>query len=77
MPLNPIARKGEAMNKSNPSVTGIVEISQRVHDLDLMRRFYEQVLGLQVLRENKNSAGTVIVVFYFDISDQDPSCPTQ
>ena len=52
------------MNKSNQSITGIAEISLRVHDLDLMRRFYEQVLGLQVLRENKNSDGTVIVVFY-------------
>ena len=58
------ALKGEAMNKSNQSITGIAEISLRVHDLDLMRRFYEQVLGLQVLRENKDSDGTVIVVFY-------------
>ena len=52
------------MNKSNQSITGIAEISLRAHDLDLMRRFYEQVLGLQVLQENKNSDGTVIVVFY-------------
>ena len=52
------------MNKSNQSVTGIAEISLRVHDLDLMRKFYEQVLGLEVLQEIKNSDGTVIVVFY-------------
>ena len=52
------------MNKSNQSITGIAEIALRVHDLDLMRRFYEQVIGLQVLRETKNSDGTVIVVFY-------------
>src|SRR4030067_431191 len=52
------------MNKSNQSVTVIAEISLRVHDLDLMRKFYEQVLGLDVLREIKNSDGTVIVVFY-------------
>ena len=52
------------MNKSNQSVTGIAEISLRVHDLDLMRKFYEQVLGLEVLREIKNSDDTVIVVFY-------------
>ena len=52
------------MNKSNQSVTGIAEISLRVHDLDLMRKFYEQVLGLEVLREIKNSDGTVIGVFY-------------
>ena len=52
------------MNKPNQSITGIAEIALRVHDLDLMRRFYEQVIGLQVLRETKNSDGTVIVVFY-------------
>ena len=48
------------MNKSNPSVTGIAEISLRVHDLDLMRRFYEQVLGLEVLREYQESSGKAI-----------------
>ncbi len=48
------------MNKSNQSITGIAEISLRVHDLDLMRRFYEQVLGLQVLRENQESSGKAI-----------------
>ena len=52
------------MNKPNQSITGIAEIALRVHDLDLMRRFYEQVIGLEVLRENKNSDGAVIVVFY-------------
>jgi len=52
------------MNKPNQSITGIAEIALRVHDLDLMRRFYEQVIGLEVLRENKNSAGAVIIVFY-------------
>ena len=52
------------MNKPNQSITGIAEIALRVHDLDLMRRFYEQVIGLEVLREIKNSDGTVIVVFY-------------
>ncbi len=48
------------MNKSNQSVTGIAEISLRVHDLDLMRRFYGQVIGLQVLRENQESSGKAI-----------------
>ena len=52
------------MNKSNQSITGIAEISLRVHDLDLMRRFYEQVIGLQVLREIKSADGTVEIVFY-------------
>jgi len=38
------------MNKSNQSITGIAEIALRVHDLDLMRRFYEQVIGLITLQ---------------------------
>ena len=48
------------MNKPNPSITGIAEIALRVHNLDLMRRFYEQVIGLEVLREIKDSNGTII-----------------
>jgi catechol-2,3-dioxygenase len=48
------------MNQSNQAITGIAEISLRVHDLDLMRRFYEQVLGLKVLRENQASSGKAI-----------------
>ena len=52
------------MNKPNQSITGIAEIALRVHDLDLMRRFYEQVIGLEVLRETKNSDGALVVVFY-------------
>ena len=48
------------MNKSNQSITGIAEISLRVHDLDLMRRFYEQVIGLEVLREYQESSGKAI-----------------
>jgi catechol-2,3-dioxygenase len=47
------------MNKLNQSITGIAEIALRVHDLDLMRRFYEQVIGLEVLREIKDSNGTI------------------
>ena len=48
------------MNKSNQSVTGIAEISLRVHDLDLMRRFYEEVIGLEVISENEPDDGTAI-----------------
>ena len=48
------------MNKPNRSITGIAEISLRVHDLDLMRRFYEQVIGLEVLREIQESNGKAI-----------------
>jgi catechol-2,3-dioxygenase len=52
--------KEVAMNKPNQSITGITEIALRVHDLELMRRFYEQVIGLEVLREVKDSEGTAI-----------------
>jgi catechol 2,3-dioxygenase-like lactoylglutathione lyase family enzyme len=48
------------MNKPNQSITGITEIALRVHDLDLMRRFYEQVIGLEVLGENEPSDGKAI-----------------
>ena len=50
------------MNKTNRSITGMAEVALRVHDLDRMRRFYEQVIGLEVLREVKESKGTI--VFY-------------
>ena len=48
------------MNKPNQSITGIAEIALRVHDLDLMRRFYEQVIGLEVLREKERRDGKAI-----------------
>jgi len=48
------------MNTSNRSITGIAEISLRVHDLERMRRFYEQVIGLEVLREYEEATGTAI-----------------
>ena len=48
------------MNKPNQSITGITEIALRVHDLDLMRRFYEHVIGLEVIGENEPSDGTAI-----------------
>ena len=57
------------MNKPNQSITGIAEIALRVHNLDLMRRFYEQVIGLEVLREIKDDNGIkyycAIVIFDF------------
>ena len=48
------------MNKPNPSITGITEIALRVHDLDLMKSFYEQVIGLEVLGGNEDNDGTAI-----------------
>ena len=37
------------MNMPNQSITGIAEISLRVRDFDLMRKFYEEVIGLELL----------------------------
>ena len=54
------------MNKPNQSITGIAEIALRVHDLDLMRRFYEQVICLELLRENEHRDGTAIFVSVHD-----------
>lgn len=48
------------MNGPNQSITGITEVALRVHDLDLMRRFCEQGIGLEVLREINDSGGAVI-----------------
>ena len=37
------------MNKSNRPVKGLGEVSIRVTDLDKMRKFYEEVIGLEVI----------------------------
>jgi catechol-2,3-dioxygenase len=50
------------MNQSHQAIMGIAEISLRVHDLNVMRRFYEEVIGLKVLREYEDSQGKA--VFY-------------
>ena len=55
--------KGVAVNKPNQSITGITEIALRVHDLDLMRKFYEQVIGLEVLGESAPSDGSTAIFF--------------
>ena len=39
------------MNKSDRHVKGIGEVSIRVTDLDKMRKFYEEVIGLEVIRQ--------------------------
>jgi catechol-2,3-dioxygenase len=62
MLLKPIALIGVGMNRPNRSITGVAEVALRVHDLDLMRRFYEQVIGLEVLREVREGDRTI--VFY-------------
>ena len=45
--------KATAMNKSDRRVKGLGEVSIRVKDLDKMRHFYEEVVGLEVLRREQ------------------------
>lgn len=40
------------MNKSDHLIKGLGEVSIRVKDLDAMHKFYEEVLGLEVLRRD-------------------------
>ncbi len=42
------------MNKSARRVKGLGEVSIRVKDLDAMHKFYEEVVGLEVLRRDEN-----------------------
>jgi catechol 2,3-dioxygenase-like lactoylglutathione lyase family enzyme len=41
------------MNESRSRIKGLGEVSLRVQDLDVMRKFYEEVLGLEVLRRDE------------------------
>ena len=42
------------MNKPDCRVKGLGEVSIRVRDLDAMQKFYEEVVGLEVLRRDKS-----------------------
>ena len=46
--------KEAAMNKSDRRVKGLGEVSILVKDLDAMRKFYEEVVGLEVLRRDES-----------------------
>src|SRR5512138_238941 len=50
--LNSNSPKGGAMNKSARRIKGLGEVSVRVRDLDSMHKFYEEVVGLEVLRRD-------------------------
>ena len=42
------------MNESDRRVKGLGEVSVRVRDLDSMHKFYEEVVGLEVLRREES-----------------------
>ena len=42
------------MNKSDRRVKGLGEVSILVKDLDAMQKFYEEVVGLEVLRRDES-----------------------
>jgi len=42
------------MSKSNRRVKGLGEVSIQVRDLDAMQKFYEEVVGLEVLRRDED-----------------------
>ena len=42
------------MNKSDRRVKGLGEVSIQVRDLDAMQKFYEEVVGLEVLRRDES-----------------------
>ena len=42
------------MNKSDRHVKGLGEVSIQVKDLDTMQKFYEEVVGLEVLRRDED-----------------------
>jgi catechol-2,3-dioxygenase len=41
------------MKKSDPRVKGLGEVSIQAKDLDTMQKFYEEVVGLEVLRRDE------------------------
>ena len=44
------------MNKSTGRIKGLGEVSIRVNDLELMHKFYEDVIGLELLRREESYA---------------------
>jgi len=46
--------KGATMNKLDRRVKGLGEVSIRVKDLNAMHKFYEEVVGLEMLRRDES-----------------------
>ena len=54
MLVDPTGRKEGTMNKSDRLIKGLGEVSIRVRDLGAMQKFYEEVVGLEVLRREES-----------------------
>ncbi|HEY3310990.1 MAG TPA: VOC family protein [Anaerolineales bacterium] len=54
------------MHNSNHRIKGLGEVSIRVSDLAVMQKFYEEVLGLEVLRREKDFVFFKIAAGYGD-----------
>jgi hypothetical protein len=53
-PVHRVTRRG-LPTMTERRIKGLGEIALRVHDLDAMQRFYEQVIGPEVLRRSDNA----------------------
>src|ERR1700730_4958642 len=67
------------MKRSKKAIQGLGEIALRVHDLDGMQKFYEEVIGLELFRRFESAAflkiadgygGHTQVLALFDRSSQ-------
>jgi catechol 2,3-dioxygenase-like lactoylglutathione lyase family enzyme len=56
--------QGEEMSASERRIKGLGEVSIRVKDFERMERFYEQVLGLEVLDRSEGIAFFKIAAGY-------------
>jgi catechol-2,3-dioxygenase len=54
MSWQPCAPKGGIVNKPERRIKALGEVSMRVKNLDSMHRFYEEVVGLEVLRRDES-----------------------
>lgn len=72
------------MPPSNPAVRALGEIALRVLDLESMQRFYQEVVGLELMRRFDTSAffriaegfgGHTQILALFDRSSRDPLGP--
>jgi len=72
------------MSSTNPAIKALGEIALRVRDLDSMQRFYQDVVGLELMRRFETSAffriaegfaGHTQILALFDRTNRDPHPP--